>query len=115
MDADLWRILVGLAWALHDRPADCIKRCALCGKLFLQKTKKRKDYCSRDCAVRAVDAHRKGTEKRIQQQRQAQERAYRKKVAGKLGVQPDRVVSYQDPGKKRRNWECRAEPGFKKN
>lgn len=98
-DLCLWRLLVGMGWALHGMPVSRIKRCARCGDFFFQKTKKRKDYCTRSCVVRAVDDRRKGTEHRKQQQHEAQERAYQKKVARKLGRHPEQITKEFDPEK----------------
>jgi len=106
-DLCLWRLQVGMGWALHGMPVGRIKRCARCDGFFLQKTKKRKDYCTRSCVVRSLDDRRKETEHRKQQQRQAQERAYQKKVAQRLGTQPDRIMKKAVPEKKRQRWVIR--------
>lgn len=60
----LWRTLVKLGWALDGLPADRIKACPECGKYFLQRTTRPKIFCSHNCAVKAIDKRRTGTEKR---------------------------------------------------
>jgi len=68
---NLWRTRLALAWALHERPTGCIRRCLLCEKLFLQRTARRKDYCSHAHAMLGADARRKNDPARKEQIRQA--------------------------------------------
>jgi len=110
MDNDLWRILVGLAWALHGRPSDCVKRCGLCNRRFLQRTRKTKLYCSHRCAVKAVDARRQENEKRKEKQREAQLRAYQRKLARQWNVDLHRVGWKYAKNQERRIWSLKKDP-----
>ena len=82
-DPDLWHIRLALFWALDGRPADCIKRCVWCKRLFLQRTARRKEYCSHAHAMRGADARRKNDPARKEQLRQAVRRYRQKGRAGK--------------------------------
>lgn len=81
MSADLWRILVGLAWALHGRPADCIKRCTRCENLILQRRRRPKQYCG-NCIQAAAEDKRRGTPERKEQLRLAAAKHFREVKKG---------------------------------
>lgn len=96
-DSDVYMLLVGFAWALHNLPTDRIKKCQWCGHIFLQTTGKEKRCCSKQCADRVVDARRQGTPERKKVSSLATDRQYQKKHPGYVPVRVE--------GRKNRAWK----------
>jgi len=99
---DVFKILIGLAWALHGVPADRIKKCVCCDKTFFQSTATNKTSCGKKCAVKVADGKRRGTERRKETVRRSSIKQYAGRLPKTKGYE---FIPTKVEGRKKMVWK----------
>ncbi len=87
------RSKIVFCYALDGVPADSVKRCLECGKLFLHLSRKERFYCSPQCTSRRLSRKRREEDREGYNAKQAEimKKKYREKKAKMLGKAESKV------------------------